>query len=918
MKRIIYFVITILLAYGCQKPSHDEKYMNVDGSAWRLNFIEQDNSKNLVYATYDGRVVSGDMNGSKLQWQFETNAFIFSLTSADLDQDKQPEILAATADGILYVLDNEGKLKWQFSSPLPLYNVAFGNLQGNEKLEIATGGIDRQLYVLNHEGKKIDQVEADRLVHRIAIGNLDEDDYDEIFMVEHRVIGHLLDLEDNQLHTQWRENLSVPQEYVNWENPRGNFYAFSLDIADINQDGNNEILMGDTYFNKQAVMAMDRRGKSLWITEKQPPFTIVDNSETEFYSFAMVKAADFKPEMEGLEIVSVAGGMVKMFDVNGNLLAEANGKVGFTDFILDGTTAYLGSSPNGDQTVYRIDLSSPEWKNQVLDINRTGKTGQIGNNINDLRQQVMNYQPDNNKVLPEYVIKYGNIDPDSVSYQKYLQELKWFKEKFPYDNLKRVVRVKVIEPTPPLDNNGEPWSEWRWSVDAINGTMTVEEIINIAEFIEKHEIPTLFYMGHSCMPFITLETAEKILQTAPNYCYGFITSEDEQIERLDRFFKYYMGPLADLCVEYGYKKLITRNKNLWWMSIPSIGSVYESMFKGERKKVIMAATEDSNSRCPEMNLLGRGGLWQAGLLQNNDVSIHADIFSFCRYHQWEYPKIGHPYLRLMVAHTSLGGTQLSIRVKDRKMNNGEHQFTYLGKESTEILYHMLGKGLVFSPEPEQVRGYNPVGIVVHEPEQKWFEDAHNGHAPEKWTGDTELDKAIIPHNGVTWGMSNTPDYALQNVLLNKERQFGYQVPATPYGLVALVPEHADLDKVAGINDWIHTDGIYVWRDPDQKMTGQQAADFLKKEFSASANQLPFRIEGNAFMQIIETGDDQYRLILVDPGWLDPEDRKISLYSQLDQKFTYKDLLSGGQLGDDKIQVTIPAGTFRILEANANP
>ncbi len=51
----------------------------------------------------------------------------------------------------------------------------------------------------------------------------------------------------------------------------------------------------------------------------------------------------------------------------------------------------------------------------------------------------------------------------------------------------------------------------------------------------------------------------------------------------------------------------------------------------------------------------------AGLIDGFRVSVIADLFSFCRFHQWEYPKHGHPYLRLLAAHTLLGGDSYSVR-----------------------------------------------------------------------------------------------------------------------------------------------------------------------------------------------------------------------------------------------------------------
>jgi hypothetical protein len=332
--------------------------------------------------------------------------------------------------------------------------------------------------------------------------------------------------------------------------------------------------------------------------------------------------------------------------------------------------------------------------------------------------------------------------------------------------------------------------------------------------------------------------------------------------------------------------------------------------------VAAAATEDSNSRTPEINLMGRGGLWQAGLLSVNDVSIHGDLFSFNRFQQWEYPKAGHPYLRLLVAHTTMGMTQISSRIREIMPSADSSVFEVTGKESTEILFHLLGKGIIFSPDREDALGYSPIGMVVHRPPQKWLKDAHNGHAPDMWEDDEELHHAVLPHNGCLWGMTNTPEHALQKVLFNKGRQFGYEIPATPYGLVAFVPEFTNLDDVAHIKDWWHTDGIYVWKQGGPKLTGEEAAVALKADFKQAAEKLPFRQTSKAvFLQVLKMGDDHFRLVLVDPGWIDPRDREVEVKIQLEGDYGVKNILSKQEyeVTENNFMVKVPAGLFAVVD-----
>jgi len=270
----------------------------------------------------------------------------------------------------------------------------------------------------------------------------------------------------------------------------------------------------------------------------------------------------------------------------------------------------------------------------------------------------------------------------------------------------------------------------------------------------------------------------------------------------------------------------------------------------------------------------------------------------------------------MVAHTTLGMTQFNARIKEIYKDNENYVFNLVGQESTEIYYHMLGKNIVFSAKPEDILGYNPVGIVVHQPPREWLVDAHNGHSPERWVENDILHNSVIPHNGCPWGMTNTPDHALQAVLMDKSRQFGYQIPATPYGLIAFVPEYADLSQVAGVRDWWHTDGIYIWKeDISEKLTGMSAATTLQSAFEEGAKQLPFRVNGYAFLNILKIKKNHYRLYLIDPGYLDPANRNVQVKIQMKGIFEAIDILNGNPVSikDSEINVEIPAGSLRIID-----
>lgn len=964
-------------------PSHTlderDRYIPVHGSAWRLALsdVNGDGVKELIYSTWDGRVCCQNLDDGKLIWEVAVGGFVFSLAAADVNSDGRTEVFAATAAGTLHAINGDGTTAWVYHAPgrLPLYNVAIGEFSadsgagspvavgdtshsagdtsgdadgaaGNRRDDpngaaentagdnpaIVCGGTDRGVHVLTPQGEHVTSTQVQQIVHRLAIGDLDGDGQDEILVIDGRVFAEVFRLEDGKLKSQWRKRLTVPEAMRNWENPRGNFFAFSVEIGDINQDGQNEIIMGDTYFNRQAVMALSGTGDTLWVTPPLKPRSNI-NEWYELYSTAFVRIAEpididhrdhrEHPEPEHLNsndaeaaVLALAGGDLRLFNAKGEELKSARSSLGFTDLLLDGKTLFLGSTPNGDNTIYRIDLNG-DWTKEVEELTRKGRAKEVGENLAHLKEQVLAYDGEVPQTNETYDWLTFELTPTDEGYAKVEKQMQEFRARFPYDHIRPVARVKVIEPTPPLNPEGEPWSPQRWQVDSINGTMSVEEIVRVAEEIERRKIPTLFRVGHSNMPFITLETAEKLLQAAPNYLVGFTTDEDESLERMESYFRHFFGPLADLCVKYGYKQCITKNKNVWWAAIPPIKSVFEEVFQGERRRVIVAATEDSNSRTPEINLMARAGLLQAGLIQNMQVSVHADLFSFCRFHQWEYPRSGHPYLRLLVAHTTMGGSNFRDSVVFPLVDGDSFTLNAMGSEYVETFLHMLGKGILTPPKPNEIAGTARVGIIMHEPPRKWLEDGLNGHNPWKWESDKELENAVIPHNGCQWGNSPTPSHALQHVLLHKQRQFGYNVPPTPYGPFLIVPSAADYEAIKGVDEWWHTDGIYLWQEGGPKLTGRKASLAIEAAFKRRRNQLPFLAVGDpVFLQTLSLGEDRYRIFAIDPGWLDPAPRRVTLQIQLEGVWELKDTLTGEPLSVDggSAIVDVPAGAMRILDA----
>ncbi|MGD2176163.1 MAG: VCBS repeat-containing protein, partial [Candidatus Brocadiaceae bacterium] len=403
----------------------DGCYLPVIGSAWRLALadVNGDGARELIYGAYDGAVRCQDLATGDLLWEVATDSFPFGLAAGDADGDGRPEVYAVTADGGLFAIGSGGEPGWTFRSHFPLYDVEVGRLEGEERMQVVCGGIDRKVRVLSPAGELVAEREVERLVLRLALADLDNDGLQEILALD----GHdrllALKLASGRLRTLWTKHMRVPADRRTWHNPALTFSALTLETGDVNGDGSPEILLGSSCHNDHQVLALTAEGDDMWLSAPQR-WEFRGETYTEFYSCAMPRVIGGLRGRPGARVLVVTGGSVKVLDASGEILQEANARVGFTDVALDGCTVYLGSSPNGDDAVYRVDLEQ-DWAGAVEALRRRGVALRVGENLAALREQVLAYEDTPPEGHGPYVIRDLRLRPNERSRRRYESYLAW-------------------------------------------------------------------------------------------------------------------------------------------------------------------------------------------------------------------------------------------------------------------------------------------------------------------------------------------------------------------------------------------------------------------------------------------------------------------------------------------------------------
>ena len=155
----------------------------------------------------------------------------------DIDNDGVIDVVVGTWDNNIFAVSAAESIKSGFPyTTAGRINVApvLANLSGDAKLEIAVGSDDGKLYIIGHDGGLLKQVLTTNFIRGgIALHDVDNNGYPELFWGGY----------DSKLHAY---DLSTGTELSGWPVNVGQTIASAPAIADLNNDGNVEIICAHT------------------------------------------------------------------------------------------------------------------------------------------------------------------------------------------------------------------------------------------------------------------------------------------------------------------------------------------------------------------------------------------------------------------------------------------------------------------------------------------------------------------------------------------------------------------------------------------------------------------------------------------------------------------------------------------------
>ncbi|TYA71722.1 hypothetical protein [Seonamhaeicola marinus] len=855
------------------------------GNGIRQSVIATVKGKSVMYISeLDGAVSAYTTKGQEL-WRNPSDnpAVMYEIEAADITNDGNDELLAASANGTIYCWNHKGKLLWKYS---PEHKVRFSEVavvKNSGKIQVFAGGNDYKLYELNAQGELASTTKIKGVVRKIEAGNFIDKDKQSLFLMTY-------------VHDKFR------WEFFGFVDPDSKEKIKKLSTKDAPLKEMSKIMMTD--FD---VSDIDKNGKDDILifgdVSWKPMFIVLDGdfgvvashsgSKKDIQRYAHSQGASLLPVKD--QIVMRTGSLLYLCDLNGNLIEKVGTKYKddtYSELAFDkrNKTLFAAGDLGGGNAVYPYNLNNEKWFNTTHE--KIGRYKEVQDNLKDLYADALRFK------MPDYQKK---------------SDKPWMmitKHTLPKD-VKRLNGNAIVF----IDNKGT-WSENTNRDDLVakmgkvalkkdrrkKYNLTREEIVAKAKSFEDKNEPFVIWAGHGNDPFYTrIETLEAILKVAPNTCYGFIYAEMDNVKdpRVVHFVEEYVPRLAKAIRVNNKAKLYFRYKNMFWALTNKLSPWKELFFSGEFNDILVPASEDTSSRTQDVNLAGRVGMLSGGYIDDFAMRLIDDNPTGWRPLSPGGQRTISPYLRQGTLMASYGA-RVAINFDG----------IFLEEPGMEVLYALMKSGVLPLVEKEDIQSIGSWHLIQNADEHLIHSvDTH--HNMNQYKADD--DNAVFSVAQMHWAGASVPEHDYSKIALGVDYRWTNYMPKIPNGMTPIAP--VELSKALDskhvgytISDGKH--GIIDNKKVEAKVFGKE----MKSVVNQGAEKLQILVEG-ASWSAIRLDDNHTRLILIDPGYLDPQERNVVVKFQNRKPKQVTDILKKEELpiSKESIQLKVPAGSMRFID-----
>lgn len=880
INKIIVFGVIFLSFIALHSSAQN---FQVEGNSLRNCVIGNIGGKSVLYnSELDGSVSCYSLEGKKL-WRNPTTtpAVMFEIVAADVNADGKDDLLAASGDGNIYCWDSKGTLLWKFSSDHKVRFSEVAALKTKKGIQIFAGGNDFTLYELNGKGALISKTPIKGVVRKIEVGNFLQPNEPSIFVMTYT---------HDKFNWEFMAFLNPQTKQVlkSFDNKTANsktwsgFMLTDMSVVDIDKDQRDDLLFFGSK-ESAAFIALNSDFKEI---------AIFKGGSKEKQRYAHTTGACLLPNRN--EIVMQFGGVLYVCDLKGKLLQQSGVKnkgIIYNDLAFDPLSGKLfgGGQVGGGNGIYSYLTQNENWwktEHQLI-----GRMKDVETNLETLYKQTLKftlptYQKPSEK---EWVMIGGpsllpEVDKLKGAKMKLVKQYTWH-ENFDRANLVKAIGKDALK----RDKRGDY-------------SMTRDAMLKIATDNEANKVPFAVWTGHGTDPFyVSLETMLAILKAAPTMCYGFIYAEMENTEdkRFIYFVDNYIPELAEACRKQGNAKLYFRYKSIFWAASAHLEPWKRIFFSGKYSDVLVPSAEDTNSRTQDLNFTGRVGMFASGSVDNFAMRLVEDNPTSWRPLSPGGQRSVSPYLRngaIMAAYGSRYGLIFNI--------------AYIDNPGMNILYALMKSGVLPIVERENILSIGSWHLIK-DADEKLIDDISNGHDITLYTPNDE--DAVFSVAEVNWSGTSLPDHDYSKAALGVDYRWLNFMPKMPNGMVPIVPSSYEPTLAKQAIPYFVSNCKAGFVD-GKTVAAKEFGSTIKSTVARGAAKLPVLVEG-ASWSAIKIDDNHTRIILVDPGYIDPQDCKVTVRFNTKQPVSATDILSKENLkiSDKSIQLIVPAGSMRFID-----
>ncbi|MEX0322995.1 MAG: hypothetical protein AB3N63_12605 [Puniceicoccaceae bacterium] len=809
-------------------------------------------------------------------------AVMLEIDIADIDGDGSDELFAASADGNVYCWDDDGSLLWVFNPGRKAWFSEIAIVGEGASAQVYAGGNDLKLYELSSSGKLISTTPLKGLVRKLESGNFQNSKRESLFVMTYshdkfrwNFFGFLDPMSKRPIKSVDVQELGS----LNW----GRIMVTDIQVQDLDKDGLEDLLF--------------------YCHDDFPRFAAYNGNFNELASFvgdrsdrqryAHVMGTSLLPKR--MEIFLQFGGIHYVVDAKGKLLHKSGEPYGgpvFNAITFDSSSGLLitAGEVSGGNGVYMRPVKENNWWDWNPKL--VGRIAEVKDNLDKLYEQALQFQ------MPVYqkpaTKEWVMVTPSKPS--KAVTKLNGAKivivdQWAPAENFDRSKLIKAIGP----EADGR---DRRKTYD-----LSREDILDYAREQEMNNQPFVLWTGHGTDPFyVSIETMEMILDVAPNSCYGFLYAEMHNGDdpRIPYFVEEYLPRLARACRKNGKAKIYFRQKNMFWAASVHLEPWKGAFFGGEFSDILVPAAEDTSSRTQELNLVGRVGMFAGGYVDNFAFRLVDDNPT-----SWRPLTPGgqgsvSPWLRAGVLPAAYGSRHAII------FGN-----KYWEEPGIDILYALMASGALPIVDKSDIASIGSWHLI-QDMDEELIHDVDDHHNVLQY--DPTDEDAVFSVAHMHWAGTNLPAHDFSSTAYKVDYRWTNFVPEMPNGMVPVtaVELKSSLEKKNipfSISDGAQ--GFVGGKPMKAKTFGQVIGNAARKGFQ----DLPVKVSGAAW-SAVRIDSRHLRLILMDPGYLEPQERHATITFGQQLPGGAKDILSGEALKIDSsqsIQLTIPAGSMRFID-----